>query len=331
MKKIRTAILGAGGMGTLHSKNLSAIEGVEICAVCDIVLSAAEKLAAQLNAKPYASLEKMLAETELDVVYICIPPYGHGGEFELIASRKIHIFIEKPINLRFEKAQKMVDAAKENKIYSQVGYQMRFGAAVKELKKRLDDGSAGKPVLFTGTYECNSLHSAWWRDKTKCGSQILEQVIHIYDLAVYLFGKPEKVAAYMANICHTQYEDYTVEDVSASIINFKNGAIGSISASNCAIPMKWENPFGVVCENLTVKFANPNEAVFIETANGKASEATVIRSPANISIEEDRYFIDTVRGEKENITTIIDGYNSLQLVDAAARSAQAGGIQIKID
>ncbi|MCL2665850.1 MAG: Gfo/Idh/MocA family oxidoreductase, partial [Defluviitaleaceae bacterium] len=326
----KAAILGAGFMGGLHSKNLAGMQDVSICAVCDIDEAAAKKLAAAHGAEPYTSLEKMLDEKKIDAVYICIPPYGHNGEFEKIASHKKHIFIEKPIHLHFCKAKKMIEAAEKNKIFSQVGYQYRFGSAVKELKKRIDNGSAGKPVLFTATYQCNSLHAPWWRDKNTCGSQILEQVIHTYDLAMYLFGSPEKISAYMSNICHTKDENYTIEDVSASIVKFKNGAIGSVGASNCAIPMRWDNLFTVVYENLTAQFLNANEAVFTNTAGRIAGEVINHKTEIDMYLDEDKYFIATLRGECENISTIKDGYDSLQFVDAVARSAESGGAPVSL-
>ncbi|MCL2741379.1 MAG: Gfo/Idh/MocA family oxidoreductase [Oscillospiraceae bacterium] len=326
---VRVAILGAGGMGRIHSGNLSSMDGVEVVAVCDVSAAAAESLAGRLGCAAYASMDEMLGEARLDAAYICIPPYAHGGQFEAFARRGIHVFIEKPINISLKRAGAMVEAAAEGGIVSQVGYHFRFGAAVRELRRRVAAGSAGRPVLFAGSFQCNSLHSPWWRDRSKCGSQILEQVIHTYDIAMHLFGRPSEVTAFMANVGHADVEGYTLEDVSAASVRFACGALGSISATNCAVPMRWDNPFTAVYERLTVRFKGPGEATFVTTEGGTASSEELVDGQ-DLYKAEDAHFISSVRGGADPACDVGEGYASLAFVDAAMRSARGGGAIVRL-
>ena len=66
---------------------------------------------------------------------------------------------------------------------------------------------------------------SWWRDRKKSGGQMIEQVIHLYDLATHFLGKPKSVSALTANLCHKKSKGYSSEDTSASIISFVGGAM----------------------------------------------------------------------------------------------------------
>src|ERR1043166_4439779 len=77
-----------------------------------------------------------------------------------------------------------------------------------ELQKYFPSISPGAPGLMLGKYFCNSLHSPWWRDKAKSGGQIVEQIIHTFDIIRYLLGEPESVFARTANLFHKEVPDY---------------------------------------------------------------------------------------------------------------------------
>ena len=330
--EIRVGILGTGSMGQTHAKNLQRIEGVKIVAVCASCMEKAEVFIGSFisgDAKAYDCFDNLLKETPLDVLYVCIPPFAHNGQVEKAAEKGINIFIEKPIALNTGRGESMLKAIKKAGVKSQVGYHMRFGYAVEELKKLIDSGKAGIPTLLNGRYECNSLHSPWWIDKEKSGGQILEQIIHIYDMAVYMLGDPELASGFASNLCHNGVIGYSVEDTSTSSIRFKTGALANISGTNCAVPMEWNNPFTIVCQNVTAFFLNPNKAEFVFN-NGEVCERRVVEGGNDMYIEETKAFIGAVRGEIDNICTIEDGYKSLRLVEAVMKSAENNGIPVKL-
>ena len=192
---IKVGFLGTGYMSSVHAGNLCKMDDVEICAVCDVDGARAAKFKDDMGlegAKVYDSFEKMIDGSGINALYICIPPFGHSGQFEAAAQKGINIFIEKPIALDTARAAKMVEAAKNSGVITHVGYHMRFGGAVEKLKAMIADSSAGVPTLYEAKYECNSLHAPWWRDVKKSGGQLFEQIIHLYDMAMHLLGTPKK-------------------------------------------------------------------------------------------------------------------------------------------
>ena len=329
--KYRVAILGVGGMGKAHANVLKEMADVELAALCTEIVPEAEEYLAQtgLSCPIYTDFSKMLKKEPLDVLFVCLPPFAHIGQVEEAAAKGIHIFAEKPLALTVERAASMTKAAREAGIHSQMGYQMRFGGAVQELKRRIEDGIAGTPTLFTARYECNSLHKPWWIRVEQCGGQVFEQVIHLYDMALYFMGDADVVSGFTANLEHQNVPGYTVEDTSAASIRFKNGSLGNISGSNCAVPGNWLGMFRIVCGNLVADFQTPDEATFTYIKDGKPF-AEHFSAPANQRQLEVEHFMDVLRGKKAPFATFEDGLNGLRLVAGVVHSSEQDGAPVRI-
>lgn len=330
-KKLKVAILGMGNMGRGHAGSILRMKDTELAALCSYPITDAQNFVKEkgLDCAVFDDFDQMLAEIKIDVLYICLPPFAHNGQFEKAAGKGIHIFIEKPIALTLERGQAMTEAAKENGICTQVGYQMRFGGAVRRFREYMEDNTAGRPSLYTASYECNSLHGPWWKDVEKCGGQVFEQVIHLYDMSLYMMGEPVAVNGYVANVSHQNVEGYTVEDTSVSNIRFESGALGSVTGSNCAVRNQWNGRFRIVCENMVADFEDQNHATFTFT-NEEEVKIERIAEDVDCTYEEDRYFIETIRGSKKPMADIGEGYQGLKLVSAVVSSSQSGGSTIVI-
>ena len=331
MKKYKAAILGMGNMGRAHAGSMLKLEDVELAALCSYPKDDAEKYAAEheLSCRIYDDGFKMIEEEDLDILYICLPPFAHQGQLEAAAQKGINVFIEKPIALDVARGEAMAKAVKDNHVYSQVGYQMRFGGAVRRFKEMLDSKKAGKPTLYTANYECNSLHSPWWRDAAKCGGQVFEQVIHLYDMSLYLMGNPKEVSGFVANMCHQDVEGYTIEDTSISNIVYESGALGSISGSNCAVKNQWNGKFRIVCEKMVAEFTDQNHAVFIYT-DGEEPRTEIVETDDDVTFLEDTYFLGVVKGENPPFADIEAGLTGLKMVAGVVESSKGNGKIVEI-
>lgn len=325
MPPLRTAILGTGGFAHRHAENLAAMpDEIELVAFCNRTASKAEAFSAQYTggkAPVFTQPRDMLDAVDLDLLVICLAPYAHADEVELAAGRGVHIFIEKPIALTSEKAWQMVESAERAGIKTQVGFMYRFGAAVEKLKRLIDSGESGPLGLMTARYFANSLHSEWWRKRELSGGQLVEQVIHMVDLMRYIMGKPTSVFSRQNNLFHRDVSDYTVEDVSATVVTFQSGALGVINASNGAIPNRWINDYRVVAKNLTVDFSDANNAVFTYTAQPGAP-AEEFKSERDFYKEELLDLIRAIRTGGETRTPMREGAKTLDLALAAMKSAE---------
>jgi predicted dehydrogenase len=196
----------------------------------------------------------------------------------------------------------------------------RFGLAIETLKAKISDGTAGQVGLMSTRYFCNALHAPWWRMRDKSGGQITEQVIHMVDLMRFLMGTPKTVFSIQNNLFHKDVENYTVEDTSGTVMEFQDGGIGIIYASNNAIPGKWINDYHIVTEKMTANFSDANNAEFTYTAESEL-RTEVISSDENLYVREVLDLYNGIINNSPTRTPIQDGALSLDLALAISESA----------
>lgn len=326
MAKLRVGMVGCGGIANAHARTIAMVEDLEFVAFCDIALERAMQFNdhyAGSKGKVYSDFAAMYNDMSLDVVYICLPPFAHTNEVELAANAGINIFIEKPIALDLETAQRMVDAVERTGVKAQVGFMNRFGDAACLVKSMIESGEAGPAGLFVGWYMCNSLHSPWWRDKSKSGGQIVEQIVHAFDLTRFFMGDVVSVSCYHNNLFHTDVENFTSEDVSATSVLFAGGGVASVAGTDGAIPGKWINAYKVVTQYLTVDFNDSNHAVLHHTRDAWERQ-TVVNSSKDLFLAETIDLVRAIKEDRDTHVPMIEGYKSLELVLAASKSGETG-------
>jgi predicted dehydrogenase len=324
MDPLRTAIIGCGHFAKRHTTILSSLAEVSLVGFCDLELERASAFSQQYSdnkAATYTDIRRMFDELDLNLVYICLPPYAHSDEVKLACQYKVHFLIEKPIALNLEQAVEMANWVRESKVKAQVGFMYRFGEAVSQLKLRAEAQGTNQSGFFTARYACNSLHSWWWRDRQKSGGQLVEQVIHLFDMARYFLGEPVQVFSVQENLFHQDAQDYTVEDASATIIRFASGGMAVISATNGAIPGRWEYDWRVVLPGLTADFSDANQAVFHHTDRADPVRTTIF-AERDLYRAETLDLIAAIRDDRSPAVPIEEGVLSLSLVLAAAKAAR---------
>jgi predicted dehydrogenase len=230
----------------------------------------------------------------------------------------------------------MAQAIQKAGVVSQVGYHNRFRKGVEEFRASLNSGATGCPTLFQGCYWCNMLGGAWWRSRTGSNGQVFEQVIHIYDMAMYLFGEPASVCAFMENLGHQSIPDYTIEDTSASIIRFKNGSMASIVGSNNAMPVHFIGDYRVVCEKAVFDYrASGQEWVTPDTStifryDGETIHRQDFDEDRDAYLSETIEFLAAIRGQGKTRSPVSVGLAGIRLVSAVLESAKKGGSPVTL-
>jgi predicted dehydrogenase/nucleoside-diphosphate-sugar epimerase len=140
----RTAILGAGYISDFHSKAIIKQDNSQLVAVCDMNETAAKRLAAEhQDVLVYTDLDKMLAETKLDVVHILTQPDSHFFLAKKVIEAGCHVIIEKPITVNSEDAEILASLAKEKNVSIAINHNFVFSRPFNELRKTLDKGTLG--------------------------------------------------------------------------------------------------------------------------------------------------------------------------------------------
>jgi predicted dehydrogenase len=324
MKPLRTAILGCGHFARKHAVRLAALEEISLVGFCDTRFESADiynQEFTQGKGQVFTDYEQLFTHLELDLAYICLPPFAHGDEVELACRHGVNLLIEKPIALNMDLALKMEKQVRQSGIKCQVGFMYRFGRAASWLKNYLQQKPHGQRGFMTARYACNSLHSWWWRDRAKSGGQLVEQVIHIIDLTRFLLGEPTKVYSMQDNLFHGSDEEYTSEDTSATVIRFDSGGMATISATNGAIPNRWDYDWRFFTGDLTADFSDANHAIFHHTTE-KDLPQTTIASEDDLYLAETLDLIAAIREDRDPGVPIEEGVLSLKLALAAAEAAK---------
>ena len=225
MKKL--AMIGCGGIGTYHLGHFLDYKDIELAGFCDLVIEKAEAFVKRAGqGKAYADYRVMYDEVKPDMVFICVPPYCHGEiEFETIA-RGIPMFIEKPVALNLDLAYKIRDAIEQAHLITAVGFQCRYADIVDNTRAFVESHE----VPFVECVRMGGVPMVeWWRDKSRSGGQIVEQTIHNYDMVRYMMGEPAEVFTLGARGFVKGIENYDTDDLSTTVVRFKNGALGSLS------------------------------------------------------------------------------------------------------
>lgn len=237
-KTIGYGVIGCGVIATWHADALAQIENARLVGGVDNYKEAAEKFAEKYGVKAYDSLDEMLKDPQIDVVCICTPSGLHAELAIKAANAGKNIVVEKPMAITITQADAIVAACEKNNVQLTSIAQRRFSDVVQRLRGIVASGELGKLIscdLHMKYHRSKEYYaSAGWRGTWAMdgGGALMNQGIHGVDLLIYLCGDVKTVYAYAKTMVH----DIEVEDTSAALLEYKNGAIGVLQGTTSLFP-----------------------------------------------------------------------------------------------
>ena len=237
-KKIGYAVVGLG-VGRSHCDAAYNSKNANLVAVCDLIdekLESAKK--AYDGVLTYKSFDEMLKNPDIDIVSVCVPSGLHAELAVLALENGKHILGEKPIDITVEAAMKIEEARVKTGLKVGVIHQNRFNAVMKPVKEAVDSGKIGKLILGSfavkwfrdqNYYDDGGWRGTWEMDG---GGSLMNQAVHTVDLMQWLMGDVLSVTSIMGVYNHK----IDTEDLTASIIKFKSGAVATFTSSTCCYP-----------------------------------------------------------------------------------------------
>ncbi|MBR3848552.1 MAG: Gfo/Idh/MocA family oxidoreductase [Oscillospiraceae bacterium] len=237
MKKVRWGVIGAGGIAdrrTLPGMMLS--EEAELIAVMEINDELAENLRVKYGAKrAYTDHKALLADPEVDVVYIASPVNCHKEQAIDAARAKKDILLEKPICLDIADAEEVLRVCEEEGVKIATGFLMRFHAINAKIRELVQSGAIGQVVSCRAQFTCwyPDIPGAWRQVKALSGGGALMDLgVHCIDLLQYIVGSKAKR---VASFSRTNTFNYEVEDQASLMMELENGAFAYVE-SNFNVP-----------------------------------------------------------------------------------------------
>jgi myo-inositol 2-dehydrogenase/D-chiro-inositol 1-dehydrogenase len=318
MDKIRIGIIGAGYIGGVHAGVLARDERVRVAAVLDIDLERAQQLARSTSATLSRSAEELIEAS--DAVYITTPNTEHT-ELAIAAIRAgKHVFCEKPMATSIADAQKVLDAVGEDRVVFQVGHNRRFAPVYARLRQMLLEEAAPHSA-HVKMNRGELIKPEWVGDPEVTGGFLYETTIHIFDMMRFLFGEVAQLSALGSTHEYAEVDDFSV------LLGFASGVHATLCSSADA---SWLFPFErveVFCHHRTIATREMETLISSEGLEGKQ----VTLSMHQLSKEEkwgyaqeDRAFVDSIVNKAPAAVTALDGYKSVELVDACYRAVRMG-------
>lgn len=344
MKKVRFGIIGAGGIARRRTiPGMLQAENIEVRAVMDIVN--AQEVAKEFNVPhAYDCVDALLADPEIDAVYIATPVNCHLRQIMAAAARGKHVLCEKPLTMSSADAEKAVAACKKAGVYLQEGYMMTFHGAHQAIKQLIAAGKIGKIVYMRAQLSCwyPPIPGAWRQDPAQGGGgALIDMATHLYDLLAFFAGPISRIVAFTGR----QVQSYQSEDSSTTLLEFVDGAHGTVDAFFC-IPdeasrtrLEIYGSQGSIFAEGTIGQSQGGsvEGIFGLGAGGydAAQAKDVVRSFAPVSFQEiNPYtaecaaFADCILNKRP--PQVNDGANAIRIMkitEAAYASARDGRVQ----
>lgn len=227
MRRLRVGIVGAG-IGAEHFQAYLALtDRFEVRYMCDLDdARAAQAVSGRKAVTITRNLDQILADPEIDLVDICLPPHLHLSACSAALQAGKDVICEKPLVASLAEADQLADMMQQTGRKVFPVFQYRYGAGAAKLQKLMAAGLAGTPLvgsLETHWYRDEAYYAVDWRGSWagERGGAILGHAIHIHDWLSFAFGEIDSVFAYLA----TRVNEIEVEDCASLSIRMRSGAL----------------------------------------------------------------------------------------------------------
>ena len=318
MSIIKIGIIGAGYIGGVHAGILASDNRVAVTAVHDIDPVRAESVARLCGAVVVPDSSTLISAC--DAVYITTPNTKHTElAIEAIGAGK-HVFCEKPMATSLDNARAVLEKSDKSGSVFQVGHNRRFAPVYVELKKLLTNGNTPHSA-HVKMNRGELINPVWVGDPLVTGGFLYETTIHMFDMLRFLFGEVAHLTAIGSRHEYKETDDFSV------LIGFANGMHASMCSSADA---SWLFPFErveVFCHHRTIVTREMESLVVSDGLDGRHATESMHQLSKEEKwgyAQEDRAFIDAIVNGTPAPVTALDGYKSVELVDACYRSVKSG-------
>ncbi|MCX7027732.1 MAG: Gfo/Idh/MocA family oxidoreductase [Spirochaetes bacterium] len=238
-KKLRLGIAGLGRLGRRHAENLAwRVPGANLVAACSVLPEELEWAQRELQVpQTYGDYTRMLAEAEIDAVFIASSSSVHADQIISGLDRGLHVFSEKPMGISIDECLAIEEAvaAHPDKVFM-VGFVRRFDPSYRSAKKMIEAGAIGIPFLVRSqTVDLDEYAPFQVKFVPTSGGIFLDMNIHDIDIARwYLSDEVRSVYAIGGSYVHSEFAEAKDADNTCALLKFATGKMAVLSVSRTA-------------------------------------------------------------------------------------------------
>jgi myo-inositol 2-dehydrogenase / D-chiro-inositol 1-dehydrogenase len=325
---MKFCVFGAGRMGARHIANVAAHQTAELAYIVDPDLTRAQFLATRYGAAAATDPTMPLADKSVDAVIIASATNTHVDLIIAAANAGKAILCEKPIDLDMARVEMCSEAIAGCAVPIMIGFQRRFDPTHRAVKQAVERGEVGSIEVVTIISRDPSPPPATYIAVS--GGQFHDQMIHDFDMGLWLTGATGKVElfAMASNLVDPEIGRLGDSDTAQVLMRFETGAFCRIDCSRRAV-YGYDQRVEVFGSNGMVSSCNLQR-----TGIERHSKAATAARDVLLVDFMDRYwptyafeldaFIDAVKTGEKIECDFESGKRALKLADAARESNGSG-------
>lgn len=239
MKTLKWGLIGAGDIARKRiAPALRDSPNCDFAAVSRSRSELAESFAAEFGLRKwYADWREMLADKEIEAIYIATPVHLHAEQTIAAARAGKHVLCEKPMALNVEGCDRMLTACEASDVKLGVAYYRRFYPAIERVKQIISSGEIGKiAVAQMNAFEYVDLSPDdprhWFLEKEKSGGgPMIDFGCHRLEVLTNLFGAVSELKSIVANVIFER----EVEDTALAVLQFENKVCANLTVTHAAV------------------------------------------------------------------------------------------------
>ena len=226
MEKMGVGVIGAGFMGSRFARVINDMSQAQLVCVMSRTEEGARRLGEQLDCHYTTSLDEITSRDDIQAVIVATPNNAHVEPVVSAARHGKHVFLEKPMALTVSDCDRILEETKRAGVILFLGHTMRFMAGAQAIKRAIEDGAIGQPIVarsLRNTWADIQAFNSWKLRRSMSGGDLFHH-IHEIDLLLWFVGDVESVFARTANLAHQHLPEY--DDAIFVSMKFKSGALG---------------------------------------------------------------------------------------------------------
>jgi predicted dehydrogenase len=303
---------------------IAELDGATLVGVTSRDLGRAQEFARRHGARlATTSLDGLLSDPEIEIVYIATPNALHAGEIRAAAAAGKHVFSDKPLATSVEDAEAAVEACRAAGVKLGINFQTRHYPPTERIREVVQSGELGDVLVA----ECSITpgrsipFKSWRADPELAGLGTMYNLgVHAYDLVRYLLGSEVVEATALLDVGRRE----ELETVALALLRFENGTIAHVIASQALPHFRADVAFyGTEGRVVARSVTRPDKQGELSVVIGGEETVTETNTAGGFAAAV-AAFQQAVLADEEPNPSGLDGLRSVDLTDALARSAREG-------